>query len=610
MKKASLNLNQQFIYDIDFVLENTAVAISIDKKVGLLNIKTGDIVGEFGNYHTIYDSSQKIYFQENSDNKQNLRIYDALNEKIVVDNWECISKKCNFHYIILKSPNDKYHLFVMEKFRKKEDPFYDEYDNIEYLGDKYNEMFFSCTKNNKKAIYSSTKGFLSDFRYDNIEFNDQIIIYTEDNEMFFERGYYDCKRSERFNKVIVCNKYKGLMITKKNSKCSFYLNYFDCLFTIDCDDMKFVKEENCGFGEREYYFIIEKNGKFGIGLAKNKSFRTIVYPQYDNIEYDSSEGVFVLHYGHNIGKVYGDTIFPAKYRNIERLDYSFYATYEDNTRNKNMNLNCNIVKAINNSFQIVIDNCKIIKKLGSYIIYKKDDKYGILIFDCQYTNGYEAFYGYDNIKYLEKGFFEIDKDGNKGLFYNDEVLMSPKYKLILSRFNYDHTTIALKMNNDKFKLIQENRNSNIEIGEKVYKNVMFLEDVMILHDMRYMYVCNYSNEVLKKFPKDTVVTQIKIPIGKSNSKTAYKIGHDIYYKINNQFEKITTGNYLLYSTAYELDNATIVVNSSNQDEHTKKCQEFESIKEEKINQILENEYLKNKTLQKKFPMLIKNKLKV
>ena len=100
MKKTSTIVKEKNKYEIGVIINNTAYIKSVTGKTGLLNIKTNQIVGEMDNYYTIYNVNEKLYYQEktieerseenNCNLKHTIRIYDALNEKTLVDGWEIV----------------------------------------------------------------------------------------------------------------------------------------------------------------------------------------------------------------------------------------------------------------------------------------------------------------------------------------------------------------------------------------------------------------------------------------------------------------------------------------------------------------------------------------
>ena len=64
MKKTSTIVKEKTICEIETLINNTAYIKSVTGKTGLLNIKTNQIVGDMDNYYTVYDTNEKLYYQE------------------------------------------------------------------------------------------------------------------------------------------------------------------------------------------------------------------------------------------------------------------------------------------------------------------------------------------------------------------------------------------------------------------------------------------------------------------------------------------------------------------------------------------------------------------
>ena len=123
MKKTSTIVKEKNTYEIDVFINNTAYIKSVTGKTGLLNIKTNQIIGDMDNYHTIYDTHGQFYYQEktieksseenNWTTRKTVRIFDALNERILVDGFEVVKEfSSQYDLTALKSPIDgKLHLF-------------------------------------------------------------------------------------------------------------------------------------------------------------------------------------------------------------------------------------------------------------------------------------------------------------------------------------------------------------------------------------------------------------------------------------------------------------------------------------------------------------------
>ena len=196
MKKTSTIVKEKNKYEIGVIINNTAYIKSVTGKTGLLNIKTNQIVGEMDNYYTIYNVNEKLYYQEktieerdeenNCNLKHTIRIYDALNEKTLVDGWEIVNNSAYYDLIIVKSPIDgKLHLFDCHAFRKSTNIFDLPLDNIKYIYREYRYKYFVVTMNGKKGLYRHSHNLILPIEFENIEGHNEIIIYTKNNKKYF-----------------------------------------------------------------------------------------------------------------------------------------------------------------------------------------------------------------------------------------------------------------------------------------------------------------------------------------------------------------------------------------------------------------------------------------
>lgn len=94
MEKVSAKTKGVSSFDISVLINNTALVNSTDNRSGLYNIKTNKLIGMMDNYRTIYNNQDMIYVQvkekedvEDIGDFRYIRIYDAKEEKMLVDNF-------------------------------------------------------------------------------------------------------------------------------------------------------------------------------------------------------------------------------------------------------------------------------------------------------------------------------------------------------------------------------------------------------------------------------------------------------------------------------------------------------------------------------------------
>ena len=122
MEKESTIMKLDEFYEIKMIINNIAYLESYFGKNGLLNLNTQKLIGELDFYNTTYDTNRKFYFQEKTINENSnkdfnnsiktIRIYDALKEELLVDNWKIKFKFPNYYLVAVESPYNKKSSFI------------------------------------------------------------------------------------------------------------------------------------------------------------------------------------------------------------------------------------------------------------------------------------------------------------------------------------------------------------------------------------------------------------------------------------------------------------------------------------------------------------------
>ena len=287
MKKTSTVIKEKNTYKINALINNTAYIESVTGKSGLLDIRTNQIIGKMDNYTTFYDTRNGFYTQTKEIEKPNMknardytytiRIYDALQENLIVDNWEII-KSFEFHcnIVALKSPIDnKIHLFDRDTFRKSTNIFNIPLDNVEEFYEHYNEKYLIVSQNQKKGIYKKCEGLTAQIEFDDIELMYNIIVYTKNNGKYFmykdERNGE--KISDKFDTIMVDKNNHNIAYCTKDNMTYVYNTYSqELLLQIDCDEIDYIYN-NSQFNDvdatnGEFFFRIKKDEKYGLISAK------------------------------------------------------------------------------------------------------------------------------------------------------------------------------------------------------------------------------------------------------------------------------------------------------------------------------------------------------
>lgn len=615
MKKESNVVQEQKAYKISVIINNIALMYSATGKSGLVNIKTNEIIGSFDDYYTIYDTNNKLYYQEKSEyvgkgNNCNtkstvVKIYDAENERVIADRLIKVhSLEGYYQFTILQNPeNGKYYLFRGQRDNKNSNMLSEEYDEINYLRDYYGEKFLSFKKDGKTALFSSIRGWITDFDYENIESFGGAFIYTQGEKQFFsyiKSSKDELEKSEMFDSIIPDEKNKKIFYCKKGDQIDIYsIENWRCelLFTAYyCDEMHYFNKN---------IFFIKKQGKDGLAGPKEG---LILSPIYDSIE--NKDGDFYLHKDGKVGLYQynssGKSYFiEAEYDNIIPVSYysQCFAFCNGET--------CDI-KSIKNMEKTLVQNCKIEKKVGSNVIFEKSGKKGLFI--PSRDEKYLILEGLDDIEYLDNSLYRIETNGKNGIFFDDKVIIKPIYRSInsrgISRYGSEVIYFALERNDGKFdfgrlkkgRYCWDDATMEISNGEP-FEDIKLLDGIIALKDKDSCSVFDYANNLLKVLPKDTEIKEV--PEEENDSARLYLVNGEYYFYSDKKFEPALMENCNKYVTTYEYDYGTLVVNSYDRDAHDNYCRKLEEKTDEEIEETMFRRQGNKDKESGKYPTLVK-----
>ena len=643
MKKVSSVIEEKNVYDLEILIRDTALMKSVTGKTGLINIKTNEIVGSFDKFYTIYSPDDNFYFQEKEvedeskdyfKRKKYVRIYDSLHEKMVVDGWLVVNQiDSYYHLAILQDPNTKkYHLFHENKYRTALNIFDNEYDDIQHLYDYYGEKYLTLTKDGKKAIYSTKKGFTTPFEYDDIERIGEATIFTQGKYKFFT-----CLKDSKENEIksplfeeISCDENNHILLYCKrgNLIAIYHIEQWHCrlLFTAPvCDDIKCVRSiDESGYSRlaSEYIFLAQKNNKYGllsgvVGKDEENEVpcKSLVNIEYDGIEYkdgdyflnkDGKQGIFTRSSKNSY-------LINAKYDKVIPIyNRHFYELYNGES--------CNIVLLANNIQSPIISDCKIIKNVGSAVIFEKNGFKGI--FWTLEDNKYLILDTYDDVEYLGSSYYLVTKNGKKGILHGTETIIEPKYKSIeingyreyknLDFLSYAKTLyFALKIADGQYELAKYKKgkyswdeNELEYLNGQGFNDIKLYDHIMVFRDQNNAYVYSYNEKLLKTYPSTVEISTTTLTRGRD--KIDLYLVDGVYYMYKNQkFEEAPVEDCKLYVTTYESEYGTVVVSSYDKQKHDEICQQIEDGGEENLDNTFISIYEKNPKIQEKYPTLVK-----
>ena len=631
MEKVSVKTKGVSSFDISVLINNTALVNSSDNRSGLYNIKTNKLIGMMDNYRTIYNNQDMIYVQvkekedvEDIGDFRYIRIYDAKEEKMLVDNLRLDkSFDSDYHFCSLVTKDRKRYIFNSILFRNK-DINTSFYDDVEILYRNREDDYLVVSLNGKKGIYSKNRGEITELVYDNIECIDGILIFT----MYNRKGFASI---ENYKGVDLCfddvKVEDGFIYARNKGDISLY-NLYDLklLYTGKCEEIKHIVSYKKSYCETEHFFIekgickselfkidIEYNYFNGKGIPRIDR-KVLLDNYYDSITYNGIDGIFYFKQRDKIGLLQsiGNSFifFPAYYDKIVKLIDDFYGFYKNGT-------DCYIGR-IEKKFNPVVRKCEVIDTSNGGIIFKKDNKFGLLT-TCSGKD--TVIDGYDNIRGLGYGYFELEKDGKKGVYYDGSIIIPLKYKYIEFHYHKDdgndkYACFSLSSDKKRYKLAFKKHlyyeKSEVEYSPMNglladYREIKFLPDVILLRNLYGLFICDYKNNILKKFSSNTNVSMLIKNPGCCTQKALYHIGNEYYFYKDGKFELALIEERDMYVTAYESEYGVVVVNSFDENEHNRKCEQIENDGDIIFDKKLITYYDEHPEIYEKYPTLVKKK---
>lgn len=632
MKKTSIVVKEKDNFDINILINNTALIHSVTGKTGLLNVKTNTIIGEMDNYYTIYDTERGFYYQEktieeasqenNWKSRKIVRVYDAQEEKILIDNWELI-RHFSYRYELstFRSPVDgKIHLFDINVAREDTNIFDKALDDVQLLYEQSGDINLIITVNGKKGVYQhhpymKSMGLIAPIKYDNIEkapdiagYVSNIIIYTINGKKFFTYNEFIYnrivgQRSPEYDDIIVDEKHKKIIYCKKGSRIQVY-NIKISKFLLDekCDDVQFLCDVNKEIYDRRIeknYFAITRNNLKGLLVVEVGVFRGVYCPskeellptEYDDIEYhdyvfypkkNGKTGLFIRFREQcsfsELDEV-KDVLIEPTYDKIVNLDYGLFALYNGDR--------CDVYQITSSQKKLLIKDCKFVSSIVSdECIFEQNGSYGILFKALRKTVN-----NYDNIEYLGNGYYKVGRNGKSGInFYGNDIVPvqydTVDMKFYKSSLSTNIVYFALEKNNSclEFERMKHNNINPAYDGEtnrsQEYKKIDFLDDIMVLRTETETLIYDYDEKLLKQLPITSQISVIyRKPTNGDKEKPIYVIDGKFHYYKSGKLEEVFVEENDLYITTYETETDSFELRTYNKDEHDAFCSVIDSSEE-------------------------------
>lgn len=630
MKKTTTVVQEKNIYNIGIMINNIALINSVTGKSGLLNVKTNEIIGVMDNYETKYNSKSKFYYQikkvkspDNANELELIRIYDAKEERMIVDGWEVVKKFSNYHFSALKSPLDgKIHLFNEYECRNISNMFALALDDVEILFESYND-YLVLIQNGKKALfyfndYDKIYNLETAFEFDDIEVLPKILVFTQGSTKYFKYINKKEERSPLFDDITVDEEYKNIIYCKKGDDTYIYNTYIKKLLLKTDIKTKYLTRSSDNDFYNSFFFQIEKNSKLGLTMVETNEKPqdnvpkiqtiTLLEPLYDDIYLKNHYGRVYLELNQKQGlflfRGNSSQLINPSYHKIQYLGWDIYALYpEDNEY-------CDLVQITPYSpSEELVTNCRVIQNHERGIVYEKNNLFGLII---KYNSFKIIPALYSKISPLSY-YFLAEKEDKKGLILQSEFIIPLEYKDI--EINTTKTDsiygpkahyFALQKDEGIYELAKrENRYNSSEVefvSNHQFKNITFFDDIMVLQDEENTFIYNYEEKLLKTFPSSVTIIPEIIDANTSRAKYFYIIDGITYYYKNAKFEQAPCEENTFYLTTYETDEAIYEVKSWNKEQHDIFCGLIDN-DDEKAKNCLLNAPLKETCTPYNFPTL-------
>ena len=548
MKQESYVIKEKNECKISEVINDTAI-IKCDNRIGLLNIKTNQLICKLDIYDkTIdYDKNLIILIRNRDSEDYAVYIYDSKEEKMIVDGWKPIPnhRVISSSLLRLESPLDhKMHLFNTNTYKGSNDIFDMAIDNT--LGLQLGGYDYYCVieKNGKKGIYSADEGLKTPIEYDEIKIfepNGELksAVLTKNNEKYF--AYFDDlpNTSEAYDDITFDKNNKNIIYGHKNDIIYVYHTYFKrVLFTTHSNELKCI---DARLNRR-----ILSNFTFYFETVDNDNHGAIA------LTCDEQSNLKISTLNHN------------KYDRVEHLKDDYFALYRKDDY-------CDIVKFNPDGQKTIVKKCKIKGELNyDHLIYEKNHKYGLLILSSTITKYKEH---YDDINMPVHPYCITETNNKKGLIaYHyllgekyDDIVISPTDK---GPFYLRY--VALR-DGKNYRLAKIQLETLEFVDDNIYSLIEFYPDFMILKDDEAICLYDYDKNLIATYPLDTEILYKNKDTKKEWEDPIYSINGTSYYYKKNKFEKIYTAEEEAYIAKFETDDDIFEIKTYDQHEHDSLC---------------------------------------
>ena len=615
MKVTDETFIEKNILKYDKLYGEIAIISNQKGETALVNVRTGKTVMPF-RFEKIQRIGKNIFGRVETefpdDNNTEVfdnyaTIYDGNTDTILADRWKYVYDGGS-ELSILENPNNgKKRLFNMNLIGTTNDPFQNEYDDIEHVADKVitnSGQVFIITNIGNKALYTTCpNAFLTGFNSYEIEYDNNLFIFRDHNrEYFYLRGFsedYDSVRCEKASNDI------RLLICQKGHKIDVFHVHGTCYrkaFTIQAEDIELLNysdEMGKQYGpnnkkKAQYLFAVTRKKGVTIyravltgwgelivkpGMVTSKIFDKVPEKKIDAkryiapIEKKGLQGVF------RDDKIAEHIIVPPKYERVDVVFDKYALAYEGK--------GCDIIDIY--SGETLVRNC-IVSKEGNCILYRCWNSVGILD-----INGIVG--GFDSIEQI-KGNYYATKKGNKyGLTKGTKVIRKTQY----ASYETVHVTPDDKKVSDMDYFLFKRENGNIDVvrlwgngynicNHFIVNKVIIAKDLIVLIGPNKSEIQDEKGNVIKTLPADAEVTVNEMQKEANNPDKKYAIcvnGTDYVYNTRNIYmDVVPMESMVVYARKYEGVFGTVLLTDTDKETFDEYAQKFDQVPDEDFEHIL------------------------
>lgn len=491
----------------------------------------------------------------------------------MAEDYELIKKSDGGVKIYMSNVTGKYHMYYSCNIRKKGNIFNVSLDDIKSV----TEYIYILTKDGKKALYDCSKKDEPNFIYDDIKYEDNVLILTIGDKKYIRFLSYKFLGKEEFGPFDNVFIKDGMVYCKKCNTTEIYHDSKLLLSYDNANNINLLTKTDSSTTHYRYLFEVENNDK-----------KMIVASYYNGNEYKSrliegTEGSDEITVSRNIHlrfnkeyklliyNCYGEHLIDKKYKRIDYLVNGFYILH----KNKRIDI-------YHENRGIVVENATCLKSITEAgIEFIKNNKRCLVTFHFHYGNidRVKSYEDYDEFGYLSNNIYQTKKKDKKGLIINSNEEIKPNYKEIeIKTYENDKDVwILLENFNGKFELGKYNYyGDKYKTERKDLDSVEFLTNIIVIKDTSRICIIDYKGNKLKTLPKNAQISEVNEKRDNEKNKTLYKIDGDIYFYDENRFEKAKIYEQDKYITDYEDDEINIIrVETTDKELHDNLCKIIE-----------------------------------